>query len=629
MRKLIILIAIIFGGVLSAQNSKVETITLVPKAAPSVGLGKVYFGLDGSLNIYDGVAWRYSILSNDAQFIANSAKIGITPTQAADILLNNAKVGITPTQAADIVLNNAKVGITPTQASNITLNNAKATNATHTGDVTGSGTLTIASNSVTSTKILDGTISFADMAINSIGAQNIIDGSVTTPDLQVSSVTNDKIFDNAVSETKISNNAVTSAKIVDGTIVAGDIANNTITGAKIAPLTIGNSNLAAQSVNSSIIADLGVNTVDLADNAVTSTKLAGSAVSGDKILDGTIGTIDLGNDIVTTAKIVNNTILGSDLSKTTTFTNGQFLQYNSAADNFTTAAGAGVTAEQTTRIAKENQFEWYNNLISGTPSATDIEQNTVNKYGLKTANYADGSEVLNVTLDGSHPAGTSLMYFLKTTTADINIKRANAGISLIFDGQDGTYTGVKLDALGHNVTIMATDVANEYFLVGSFLPTLTLYSPNNLYTTQGAMNVDDPSTALGGFSDATNGPLDIFAAETNDGPNGITGYSLRAQDVTGHSYRRISYTTSGLTNGVGYTLKFYIKRTTAGGTESRIDINGTGSSVIGTGTSGLWDIAQVSVNFTSNGADLIDIFPNWNNTGVFDINIAAYEIIAQ
>ncbi len=141
-----------------------------------------------------------TVLEGDknAAIVLNTAKVGITPTQASDITTNNAKVGITPTQASDIttnnakvsnvstnlslgpisatsmdinssdgtnvtltdadatfagvmpaakfnevVANNAKVGITPTQASDITTNNAKITNATHTGEVTGSGALTV------------------------------------------------------------------------------------------------------------------------------------------------------------------------------------------------------------------------------------------------------------------------------------------------------------------------------------------------------------------------------------------------------------------------------------------------------------------------------------------------------
>jgi len=55
----------------------------------------------------------------------------------------------------EVVANNAKVGITPTQASDITTNNAKVTNATHTGDVTGSGALTISNNAVTNVKAAD------------------------------------------------------------------------------------------------------------------------------------------------------------------------------------------------------------------------------------------------------------------------------------------------------------------------------------------------------------------------------------------------------------------------------------------------------------------------------------------
>jgi hypothetical protein len=61
----------------------------------------------------------------NAAVVANTAKVGITTQQAADITANNAKVGITQTQADDITANNAKVGITPTQAGEITANTAK------------------------------------------------------------------------------------------------------------------------------------------------------------------------------------------------------------------------------------------------------------------------------------------------------------------------------------------------------------------------------------------------------------------------------------------------------------------------------------------------------------------------
>jgi hypothetical protein len=75
---------------------------------------------------------------------ANSAKVGITTTQASDITANNAKVGITTTQASDITANNAKVGITTTQASNITANNDKisfdSTSSTRLANTSGTNT---------------------------------------------------------------------------------------------------------------------------------------------------------------------------------------------------------------------------------------------------------------------------------------------------------------------------------------------------------------------------------------------------------------------------------------------------------------------------------------------------------
>jgi hypothetical protein len=56
---------------------------------------------------------------------------------------------------SEIAANTAKTGITSTQASAITANTAKVTNATHTGDVTGATALTIADNVISYEKIDD------------------------------------------------------------------------------------------------------------------------------------------------------------------------------------------------------------------------------------------------------------------------------------------------------------------------------------------------------------------------------------------------------------------------------------------------------------------------------------------
>jgi hypothetical protein len=64
------------------------------------------------------------------------------------VATNTAKTGISSAQASAITANTAKTGISSAQASAITANTSKTTNATHSGDVTGSGALTIANGAV-------------------------------------------------------------------------------------------------------------------------------------------------------------------------------------------------------------------------------------------------------------------------------------------------------------------------------------------------------------------------------------------------------------------------------------------------------------------------------------------------
>jgi len=95
--------------------------------------------------------------------VADIATGGITTAKIADdavtedklanaintaIAANTAKTGITTSQANAITANTAKTGITTSQANAITANTAKETNATHSGEVTGATALTIADNVV-------------------------------------------------------------------------------------------------------------------------------------------------------------------------------------------------------------------------------------------------------------------------------------------------------------------------------------------------------------------------------------------------------------------------------------------------------------------------------------------------
>jgi hypothetical protein len=97
------------------------------------------------------VGYTEVLVSANTDVLANTAKVGITSEQTSEIVENNAKVGYTEVLVSantDVLANTAKVVITDLQTIDITDNKSKITNATHTGDVTGSDALTIGDKKV-------------------------------------------------------------------------------------------------------------------------------------------------------------------------------------------------------------------------------------------------------------------------------------------------------------------------------------------------------------------------------------------------------------------------------------------------------------------------------------------------
>lgn len=161
-----------------------------------------------------------------AALVDINSHVGLGNINVDKITNFNAQVSANP----DVAANTAKVGITPTQAADIVANNAKVTNATHTGDVTGSGALTIANDVVTNSKL-------ANMGINTIKGR-ITSGTGDPEDLtpaQVRTILN--VADGATSvqldsvPTNSSNNGVTSNGVFDALATKPNLASsNTFTG---------------------------------------------------------------------------------------------------------------------------------------------------------------------------------------------------------------------------------------------------------------------------------------------------------------------------------------------------------------------------------------------------------------
>ena len=129
-------------------------------------------------------------------------------------------------------------------------------------------------------------------------------GTVTATMLASDSVTTVKILNANVTAAKLASDSVETAKIVDLNVTTGKLAGEAVTTAKIADLNVTNGKLAADSVTTAKITDANVTAAKLATDSVETAKIVNSAVTEAKIADGA----------VTSAKIAEGTIVNADIN---------------------------------------------------------------------------------------------------------------------------------------------------------------------------------------------------------------------------------------------------------------------------------------------------------------------------
>ena len=482
------------AGHITANNAKVSDQTVTLTDGGNVTITGTY--PDFTLSSPDVVGAVTSVNTEvgavvlDTADIAENTNLYYTEARVSantDVAANTAKTGITSGQAGEITANTLKVGITTAQAGEITANNAKLTNATHTGDVTGDGALTIADDVVTAAKLdvsntgangqilqynTDGTMTWVTGVTGDITSIIATDG-LSTPDGTAGDVT-------ISLATTVAGDGLTLASGVLSvdTIETGDIADDAVTSSK---MELFDDALAATDTHMLIangtdffnkamsgdatIANTGA--ITIADNAIDTDKILNDAVDADKLADSINTDIAAGvakvSNVTHTGDVTGSGLLTIEDNKviTSKILNSNVtyakIQNVSATDRILgrDSAGAGIVEE----ITPAN--------LRAMISVADGANNYV---------HPDHSGDVTSTADGATVIATDAVTTLKI--ADVNVTTAKIA--------DANVTTAKI--LNDNVT--HDKLENRYTAI------------NAIGTTSGAFNID---FSLGAVHTATLG----------------------------------------------------------------------------------------------------------------------------
>ena len=168
----------------------------------------------------------------------------------------------------------------------IAANTAKNTNATHTGDVTGSGALTIGADKVITSKILNANVTTAKIA----------DDAVTYAKMQHTGTANRLL------------GAASAGLIGEVQVVVGMMAADSIDSAQYVNGSIDHEHLAADIVDGDIIADDSIDSEHIVADSIDAEHLNANSVNTDAIIDDAVRTAHIQDAQVTVAKMAANSV---------------------------------------------------------------------------------------------------------------------------------------------------------------------------------------------------------------------------------------------------------------------------------------------------------------------------------
>ena len=91
----------------------------------------------------------------------------------------------------------------------------------------------LAANSVTSSKIADGTIAVGDLGADSVGSGQLQTNSVGATEIADATIDSGEIIDNSLLAADLASGSVGNSEVADGSLTGNDIANNSISTADL------------------------------------------------------------------------------------------------------------------------------------------------------------------------------------------------------------------------------------------------------------------------------------------------------------------------------------------------------------------------------------------------------------